>query len=345
MAGLAYWLDDMSTIQRVKHSGITLALIGTNLQNDIENMFIAVPSLQALILRDVEGSENYKPAEQMANELCDIADRYPERRIICASLNMKTDPAKVVPYENLFIDICHLRGHETICLNFPFGKFDAPELEPFKEIALRSDFVGPQLYDGYRYATREWSDRKDNSLRYRKWPTWWPRHKTIATECGIDLWRYPEDPQWEGADKPGWANMGISEGAVIARMGLTVLLWSGDELLGGVFFALKTLNPEWDSYQPTDNMIQSFSTFGTIQLPPKNINNNMPDEENAMPDYNVGTGIREAMDKTGDSPVEDEQYLWPDKYSICTGEKYIYIYTFAGNYVAASPKVIVNPAS
>lgn len=273
-----FWVDeiDNTTVRLLQLASPKIILVGTNLANDIETLFQRVPSLQAVILRDVEGSENYKP--NMAEELCNIGDQCPNRRIIMAGLNMKTDASKVIPYERDFINYCHSRGRETICLNFPFGNLDGHELEPFKEIAEISDFVGPQLYDGFRPATQSFADRLECSWRYRKWPSWWPRHKTIATEAGIDLWREANDPQWEG-NRPGWKSLGLTEADVITRLSFTASRWQDDGILGAIYFALNTLNKEWEPYYPTEAIVRILSSQRSNDLPQKNIGDVvMPDK-------------------------------------------------------------------
>jgi len=59
-------------------------------------------------------------------------------------------------------------------------------------------------------------------------------------------------------------------------------------------------------------------------------------KENQMP-FQVGQGIKAAMDKYGEEPQEDEQYLWPNIYSACASDKALYIYSFAANKVYRCP--------
>lgn len=58
-----------------------------------------------------------------------------------------------------------------------------------------------------------------------------------------------------------------------------------------------------------------------------------------MPEYQVGQGIKDAMVRNGEAPVEDEQYLWEGKYSICASSAALYFYSFASNEVYRLPKV------
>lgn len=58
---------------------------------------------------------------------------------------------------------------------------------------------------------------------------------------------------------------------------------------------------------------------------------------NDMTEFQVGQGILAAMQKHGETPVEDEHYLWPDLYSICASAQALYTYSFKSNKVYRSP--------
>ena len=61
-------------------------------------------------------------------------------------------------------------------------------------------------------------------------------------------------------------------------------------------------------------------------------------EEETVASYQVGPGIKAAMDARGEVPVEDEHYLWPNLYSICASSGGLYFFSFASNEVYRAPK-------
>ena len=54
--------------------------------------------------------------------------------------------------------------------------------------------------------------------------------------------------------------------------------------------------------------------------------------------FNVGQGVRDAMQRAGDVPKGNETYLVGIPYSLTPGEKQAYLYSAESNLVYACPK-------
>jgi hypothetical protein len=232
------------------------ALVGAGAWNSIPLIAELLTPPKFLILRLVEATIKDRPYD-IAHRICMEAHRYPDLTIIAHGLNENQSPESV-SWELAFIEACHLQGVPTICCNYAVGNDPPPG---WQRVAEASDLVGAHLYILWDSKTQSYVDNIYTAFRYRQWKGW-PRHKHLATECGIDHFGH-----YEGAEKPGWRELGLPAEEVYQRLTSVVMEWRRDGLIGGVYFTLATQNPEWSPYYPEPDWLQRWRGLPPLVLP------------------------------------------------------------------------------
>ena len=229
-----------------------------------------------LILRDVLGATLTNQPGVIASRI-EIAAKSSGvfEQCIAHGLNEEYSLAeRAAPWELSFIRHCHRLGLPTICLNGAVGN-DPPDV--LRYVAEASDFVGWHCYDFWDIDLQQWMDRVHSSRRYARdsWPAWWPRHKHIPTEVGVEA--FP--PQ----GRAGWQALGIPAETVKYRIFDNISRWKEDGLLGSCWFTLGHSDTSWESYYATDDQLRSWAAVPVNPTPVPLPTPNHSEPELAMP--------------------------------------------------------------
>src|SRR3990172_8457695 len=212
-----------------------------------------------LILRDVLGATLQNQPGVIASRI-EIAAKSSGvfGQCIAHGLNEEYSQAEAAAlWELAFIEHCHRLGLPTICLNGAVGN-DPPDV--LRLVAEASDYVGWHCYDFWDTDLQQWMDRVHSSRRYARdsWPAWWPRHKHIPTEVGVEA--FP--PQ----GRAGWQGL-VQQDLVKYRILNNMVVWQRDGLLGACWFTLGSNDTSWESYYPTDGQLRAWAAVPAIVNP------------------------------------------------------------------------------